>query len=80
MEAFLAERTRSVDWLRGLGAVDWEARPARGKPEGLRAGDLLVSWVAHDLFHIRQMTNLRWEYLSATAAPYSTEYAGPYLD
>ncbi len=38
----------------------------------------MVSWVAHDFFHIRQITNLLWERLAQTAGPYSTAYAGPY--
>lgn len=75
---FLAERERSLAWLRGLADADWD-RPL-GHPRlaqyGLRAGDILASWVAHDLLHLRQLVELRYAALVSLAAPYDVRYAG----
>ena len=73
---FLAERRRSVEWLRSLHSPDLTI--ARRHPQGfeLRAGDLLASWIAHDLGHVRQIVDIQRQYLAATALPYSIEYAG----
>lgn len=78
LAAFLAERARSLEWLRGLGAADWErpvTHPALAA-HGVRAGDLMASWVAHDLLHLRQLLELRYGNLASSAAPYSLLYAG----
>ena len=70
-----AERARSLAWLAGLKAPDWEATYAA--PWGpMRAGDLLASWAAHDTFHQRQIVRLRYRRLQTLAAPYSLRYAG----
>jgi hypothetical protein len=78
LQAFLSERDHSLRWLRTLAHPAWQAARKLQGGNTLRAGDLMVSWVAHDYFHIRQVTNLLWESLSVEGAPYSTEYAGPY--
>jgi hypothetical protein len=75
---FLRERARTVEWLRSLGRVDPEAaylHPAFGR---VPAGELLASWLAHDLIHIRQMTRLHYEYHAVRSAPYGLGYAGPW--
>ncbi len=77
LAGFRRERAASVAWLRGLAEPDWgraHEHPAMGV---LRAGDLLAAWTAHDLLHIRQIANLRLEYLGVTSAPYSARYAMP---
>lgn len=78
VHAFLSEREQSVKWLRSLSHPAWQAAHAHPEAGTIRAGDLMVSWVAHDFFHVRQITNLLWESLAATSTPYSTAYAGPY--
>ncbi len=78
LEDFLAERTRSLEWLRRLGAVDMDVgydHPTLGR---LAVGDLLGAWVGHDLIHIRQMTRLHYQYAARRAAPSSLAYAGPW--
>jgi hypothetical protein len=73
--ALQEERTRSLAWLRGLGSIDGEL--AYSTPWGsITAGDLLASWVAHDLLHIRQLVELRWHYMVNDVAPYQVVYAG----
>ncbi|RKY20014.1 MAG: DinB family protein [Planctomycetota bacterium] len=73
---FLAERDRSLTWLAGLTGPDWSAthdHPAIGE---LSAGDLLASWVAHDLRHMAQASRLLHESLCSSVEPFSTAYAG----
>lgn len=75
LQAFLEEREASLAWLESLEAADWEA--AYEAPWGpIRAGDLLASWVAHDLLHMRQLVELHWAYKEQQTAPYSSRYAG----
>ncbi|MFN2164009.1 MAG: DinB family protein, partial [Candidatus Promineifilaceae bacterium] len=57
LQAFQEEREASLAWLKRLEAPDWEA--SYEAPWGtMRAGDLLASWVAHDLLHMRQLVEL----------------------
>lgn len=75
LENFLRERAASLAWLAGQTAPDWQA--AYDMPWGrLTAGDLLISWAAHDLLHVRQLNELRYHYLAQRSAPYSPQYAG----
>lgn len=73
--AFLAERERSLAWLRTLAAPDLDAEYRT--PWGImRAGDMLASWVAHDNLHMRQIIELRRNRLVHLAGPYDVMYAG----
>ena len=78
LEDFLAERRRSLEWLSTLRGIDWDSVHTGSGPGDLvmRAGDVLASWAAHDLWHIRQIVDLRREYLAVALAPYSGRYAG----
>lgn len=83
LRRFVAERERSIEWLRTLGRVDLDAACTHPKLGEIRAGDLLVSWLAHDLIHIRQLTRLHYRWLERSAAlaqspPYRLDYAGPF--
>lgn len=73
---FAAEREASLVWLPTLAAPDWNI--TRRHPGGivLRAGDLLASWVAHDLLHLRQLVELRYHAASLAARPFDVRYAG----
>jgi hypothetical protein len=42
----------------------------------LSAGDVLVSWVAHDFLHIRQLNEVLYAWNEKQASPYSVQYAG----
>lgn len=77
LEEFKAERVRSLRWLHSLDGADWERRHQHPVLDGLCAGDLLASWAAHDLLHLRQIANLGVDYVSAAADPFSTDYAMP---
>jgi len=75
LSAFLAERERSLAWIAGLTAPDWN-REYQASFGPITAGDLAASWAAHDLLHTRQLLELRRTRLLALAAPHRTGYAG----
>ena len=75
LDNFMAERHRSLAWLRGLSAPNWEAEYRA--PFGLmKAGDMLASWVAHDNLHMRQLVELRRSRVVRITEPYDVQYAG----
>jgi hypothetical protein len=80
LEGFLVEREASIAWLLSLESPNWNAASeARFGPADvllLRAADVLVSWVAHDYLHIRQMNELLYAWNEKQAPPYSVQYAG----
>ena len=78
LEKLRAERDASIAWLAGLGAIDPDAvHSGNGfRREPMRAGDILASWLAHDLFHIRQIARLGWDLLNRDGAAYSPAYSG----
>lgn len=72
---FKSEREQSLYWLSELSTPDWDA--AVTDPRGtLSAGDMLASWLAHDLLHLRQLTELRYQITTNTSRPYTVYYAG----
>jgi len=76
---FLAEREKSLAWLRQLSQPNWQN--CNEGPNGkLTAGDLLASWLAHDFLHIRQLARLHWQYVGAIADPYQITYGGPWKE
>ena len=75
LAAFAAEREKSIAWLQTLDSPNWDS--AAAMPWGsLSAGDMLASWLAHDLLHLRQLVELRYALTQKSCAPYSVEYAG----
>ncbi len=74
-EGLVAERAKSLDWLRSLNNPNWEA-PYTTPYRTMKAGDMFASWVAHDSLHIRQLNELRRARIVRTAAPYDVAYAG----
>ena len=77
VEAFLADRTASIEWLEDLDDPEWGIAYQHPKLGEIRAGDLLASWLAHDFLHMRQLANLCAIFVSAHAKPFSTAYAMP---
>jgi hypothetical protein len=72
---FLKERQNSLVWLKALSSPEWDIEGQA--PFGMiTAGDMLASWVAHDMLHIRQLVELHWSYYTISILPYRTEYAG----
>jgi hypothetical protein len=72
---FLSAREESLAWLADLEDPAWETS-IETPFGGLRAGDILASWVGHDLLHVRQLTELRWALLDKEVEPYELRYAG----
>jgi len=75
MEGFLAERSKSIAWLKSLSNPNWMAEY---QDEGgtMPAGEMLTSWVAHDNLHTRQLVELRRFRLMHLVAPFDVNYAG----
>jgi hypothetical protein len=75
LQNFLAEREKSLAWLKGLEAPEWQTTSPAPWGE-IAAGDMFAAWVGHDLLHLRQLVELRYAYLTQDAQPYSLQYAG----
>ncbi len=73
---FEAERAESLVWLRSLDAPDWSRAHDHPRFGPIAAGDLLVSWAAHDMLHLRQIAKRRFELVGSRAPEFSTRYAG----
>lgn len=72
---FMDERAKSLEWLEGLDGMD--PQKSYKAPFGeLKAGDVLYSWLMHDLLHLRQMADTQAQCHAEDAKPYSVEYAG----
>jgi hypothetical protein len=76
LDRFVRERKESIEWLRGLTQIDWQVAHTGNRGGALRAGDLLCSWLTHDLIHIRQINRLHYEYLAEISPEFSAAYAG----
>jgi len=76
LAAYARERDTSLRWLNDLDAPDWNRGYDHPRMGRLTAADLLASWVAHDLLHVRQIVKRRFEMLAAATAPARIEYAG----
>ncbi len=73
---FLEERRKSLDWLGGLGEPEWEAGTYATDGRFFPAGNMFASWVAHDVLHLRQLTELHYAIVTETVKPYEVGYAG----
>ncbi|NLG51790.1 MAG: DinB family protein [Chloroflexi bacterium] len=80
LDGFLAERQASIAWLSALDAPDWNVTTLLrfGPDEAITmsAGDMLLSWVEHDILHMRQLVELRHGWNARQASPHSLRYAG----
>jgi hypothetical protein len=72
---FFAERKKSLEWLKGLSAANWD-KTYTSEFGAMPAGEMFASWVAHDNLHIRQLVELRRHRIEAIADPYALAYAG----
>ena len=79
IENFLTTREDSLAWLRGLTAPDWEA--TYEAPFGpMTAGDVMASWVVHDLLHMRQLVKNHYLFTTTRLEPYKVDYAGAWYN
>jgi hypothetical protein len=72
---FETEREKSLSWLLELDSPDWEATVIHSWGT-LSAGDMLASWLAHDLLHLRQLVELRYLITAIASQPFQLDYAG----
>lgn len=75
LDRFEYEREKSLIWLAELSAPDWDTAVTQSWGT-LYAGDMLASWLAHDLLHIRQLVELRYQITRNNSQPFQIDYAG----
>ena len=76
LQRFLAQREHSIAWLRHLHKPEWERSYEHPTIGVMTARDILVSWQAHDLLHLRQLARLHFLWLRETCPDQRTDYAG----
>lgn len=72
---FKSEREKSLEWLKSLGDIDW-GKSIELSWGNLSAGDMLASWLAHDLLHLRQLIELHYQLTKSSSTPFCVDYAG----
>ena len=75
VEAFLAERKKSIDWLMSLENPKYSNAYIHTKFGPLSGKMLLANWLAHDYLHMRQIIKVKYEYLKLVSGE-GLEYAG----
>jgi len=73
---FFSEREESLKWLNKQHSPDWQATYSHPQMGPMSAELLLANWLAHDLFHIRQVADLHFVYLTKQVKPISLNYSG----
>ena len=63
LNEFLEERDQSVNWLRSLVNPKWDNAYEHPKFGKMTAKMFLANWLAHHYLHIRQILNVKFEYL-----------------
>jgi hypothetical protein len=63
VEHFLSERDESLMWLQSLTSPKWKNAYKHPTFGSMSAEMFLANWVAHDYFHFRQITSLKYQYL-----------------
>ena len=76
IEKWTAEREKSLLWLDSLSDSNWEREAPTPFGFNMRPGDMLASWVAHDILHLRQLVELRYKRVVTKAGMYDIRYAG----
>jgi len=76
LDNFFEEREKSLLWLNGLAVPNWQATHQHPQMGPMSAELILANWLAHDLFHIRQVNDLQFAYLKKLVKPVSMDYSG----
>jgi hypothetical protein len=74
-EKFFAERQKSLEWLMEISNSVWETTYT-SQHGSVSAGEMFCCWVAHDNLHVRQLTELRRNWIERMTRPYDIQYAG----
>lgn len=72
---FISERTKSVLWLESLASPNWNSKNLHPTLGIFTARKYLENWLAHDYLHIRQITRIKYQFLSQNTSM-DIEYAG----
>jgi hypothetical protein len=73
---FFEEREKSLSWLDKLDSPDWKRTHQHPKMGPMSAELILANWLAHDMFHIRQINDLHFAWLTEEVKPVSLDYSG----
>jgi len=76
LNRFEKQRDASVMRLRALSQPAWSNAYEHPQFGPIRAGDVMVSWAAHDMLHLRQISKRRFELISRAGDGFGTAYAG----
>jgi len=80
LEGFMEERQASIAYLSALQAPDWgickEFRFGPSEMMTINAGEMLLSWVEHDILHLRQIVELMHARNAGLASDTAITYAG----
>lgn len=76
LERFASARIESVAWLRRLSNPDWQKTYSHPSIGEMRAGDIMISWCAHDALHLRQISKRLFELAQRDGTGFKTDYAG----
>jgi len=71
----IRERERSVNWLQALIDPQWDNEYQHPKIGPLSAKLFLSNWLAHDYLHLRQIVNVKFDYLKSISGE-DLNYAG----
>lgn len=75
LDSFLDEREASITWLRSLSSPKWDNAYMHPKFGPMTGNLFLSNWLEHDYLHLRQILNLKHEYLKSISGQY-LNYAG----
>ncbi|MBS1515445.1 MAG: DinB family protein [Bacteroidetes bacterium] len=75
LEKFLQERDNTIAYFENLENPKWLNAYPHPTYGPLYAKMFFINWLAHDYLHIRQITKLKFDYLSASTGD-SLHYAG----
>jgi hypothetical protein len=76
IEKFMNERAKSITYVESIKQPDWDLAYQHEDLGRIKAGDMMSSWVAHDMLHMRQLAGLQFGFLERQIPPYSVTYAG----
>ncbi|MCA9918504.1 MAG: DinB family protein [Anaerolineales bacterium] len=76
LQNFLDERQKSLAWLATLDNPNLDQSETHPLMGDFYAGDMLGSWVRHDILHLRQLVELKYFLLGDVIRPYDPNYAG----
>lgn len=76
LQNFLAEREKSIVWLKTIESPNWENQHRHNEKIILAAGDLITSWLVHDYLHLKQLLRVQYDFVNSISEPFKTDYAG----